>query len=586
DVRSRRRGSERRPGRPGARRTGAGGECPHLRLTPLVRPGRGLSGAAGSSQLRPAANGALGHREQDRRLPSDLQRLGSDLQQRRPERPHQSGGRSDRVQEQAVLRGRGRGRDTTGGGLLRMLARSGTVVVLFFALAAASLPTVAKSYTLPEATVDVRVESDGAVTVTERITYAFDGDFSGGYREIPLRSGEWLTDVSVSESGTVYQEGACTEIGCSAPAGTFGVRDLGGTTRIVWHYSAADEQRTFEIRYALRGLSKIYDDYVDVDLQVWGPEWTVSLQNLSATMAIPSGAAEGEVLIWGLADGIDGEVSLGGSGVEPTLVARNIPPGRFVEMRVAFPRRLLLSDAGGTIMQGEGLPFIQEQEETFRAATEERRSRTRFALLTGVAMAILPGLAAGLAVYFRYGKEPKTDYDREYEQEPPDGLPPAEVSALLSQGHVDERAFTATLFDFISRGIVTARPTQIERSTFLGLRKEQINDLELALTEEPEDLEDYERHVYTILRRILDEGPQPLSEFRNLIREDIRANAATYKAFAEAAPAALERRKLLDRTGRQVILGIAASFIALGGLGLFLLSILGDEIFFTAPIQT
>lgn len=51
-----------------------------------------------------------------------------------------------------------------------MLARSGTVVVLFFALAAASLPAVAKSYTLPEATVDVRVESDGAVTVTERIT--------------------------------------------------------------------------------------------------------------------------------------------------------------------------------------------------------------------------------------------------------------------------------------------------------------------------------------------------------------------------------------------------------------------------------
>src|SRR5690606_16992340 len=52
------------------------------------------------------------------------------------------------------------------------------------------------------------------------------------------------------------------------------------------------------------------------------------------------------------------------------------------------------------------------------------------------------------------------------------------------------------------------------------------------------------------------------------------------------APSSLERRKLLDRTGRQVILGIAASFIALGGLGLFLLSILGDEIFSTAPIQT
>ena len=35
--------------------------------------------------------------------------------------------------------------------------------------------------------------------------------------------------------------------------------------------------RTFEIRYALRGVAVAYDDVVDVNLKVWGDEWDVGL---------------------------------------------------------------------------------------------------------------------------------------------------------------------------------------------------------------------------------------------------------------------------------------------------------------------
>jgi hypothetical protein len=69
----------------------------------------------------------------------------------------------------------------------------------------------------------VFVESDGTVSVSERITFAFDGSFSGAYRDIPLRAGERITFVSVSEAEMPYRPGGCAELGCSSPPGTFGV---------------------------------------------------------------------------------------------------------------------------------------------------------------------------------------------------------------------------------------------------------------------------------------------------------------------------------------------------------------------------
>ena len=71
----------------------------------------------------------------------------------------------------------------------------------------------AKDFTLPEASVDVVVQKNGRVRVTEHITYDFSGDFEGGYREIPLAGGSRIEDVSVSEGGRPYSPGASAELG-------------------------------------------------------------------------------------------------------------------------------------------------------------------------------------------------------------------------------------------------------------------------------------------------------------------------------------------------------------------------------------
>ena len=152
----------------------------------------------------------------------------------------------------------------------------------------------------------VQVARDGSLLVDEVILFEFSGSFSGGFRDVPLRDGESLDRVAVSEGDTAYRSGACAELGCSGQPGTFGTTRTDNGARIVWHFRAQSVQRRFRIHYRLRGLATAYDDVVDVNLKVWGDQWEVRLGQLTATLVAPGDI----VRAWGHPVGVRGDVTL------------------------------------------------------------------------------------------------------------------------------------------------------------------------------------------------------------------------------------------------------------------------------------
>ncbi|MDH4308264.1 MAG: DUF2207 domain-containing protein, partial [Acidimicrobiia bacterium] len=278
------------------------------------------------------------------------------------------------------------------------------VTALLVAVFIPAVPAQAKSFDLPEADVRVDIGPDGSLVITERISFAFDGNFSGAFRDIPLRAGESLTGVTVSEGEQRYQSGGCVELGCSSPPGTFGARDIGDRVRIVWHYSAFNETRTFTIRYTVTGVAKAYDDVVDVNWKVWGEEWEVDLVSLTASMALPGQAAEQDVRVWGHPASVRGTVDLGPDGVSPRLEASLVPAGQFTEMRVVFPRSILSSTAGATVIEGAGLQDILAEEQ--REAERQERIQAlvdRLATIVPI-LAVAPATLLGLIIYFLFGR--------------------------------------------------------------------------------------------------------------------------------------------------------------------------------------
>jgi uncharacterized membrane protein len=446
------------------------------------------------------------------------------------------------------------------------------LAVLMAATLIVGAPThaLAKSFELPEAQVVVEVQPDGSLRVTEHITFAFQGPFQGAYRDIPMQAGESVVDVRVSEGGTSYRPGAPTRLGSTGEPGTFGVEDLGSTMRVVWHYRATDEVRVFTISYGMTGVSEAHDDVVDVYFQVWGRHWEQSLGRLSASGVLPGSPTPGQVHVFGHPAVVSGRVGLGSDGVSPELVAFGVPPGQFVELRMVFPRELLTSTTGAVVRPGTGLETImaQEVEEARRAAEEleaVRRLRERWPWF--VLLAFLPAVVAIVALYYRAGREPRVDYDREYEQGPPTDHSPAVVGALMDQRiRVGPAEFTATLFDLIRRGVLTARQVSLERKTWGGLRTEMISDLEIGPGKESE-LGSHETPVMAIQKRVLDGVPRPLSEFRHLIREDAQSNAKSYREFQSRVRKEVRQAGLFDRRPWLWVVGIL--LLLLGAVLLF-----------------
>jgi len=431
--------------------------------------------------------------------------------------------------------------------ICRRLLRLAVVIAL---VALPALPALAKSYHIASADVTIEVESDGSLLVTERLTFDFDGSFSGAYRDIQLRGDETFELVSVGDELVTYDSGGCAWLGCSSPAGTYGLDEQPGLARIVWHHSSDDEQRTFELVYRMNRAVTVYDDVADLNYQVWGDQWEVRADRVTAEVHLPQGASEGDLRVYGHPYGVDGETSLGEDGVSPSLEARNVPPHTFVEIRVVFPPDLLTSSDGVTLIAGAGLDTILGEEEEWAERANEARAAARNGLIGGgLAFVALVGGAGGL-VYFRYGREPRTGYDREYEQFPPSELSPAEVGALVSQGGVSEKQFTATLFDLIRQGVITAEPTQVTKVTWGGFRSEDITDLVLGLPDEdPTGLRDFEQSVLTVLRRALAGGTMPLHELNDAIRSDAAANAKSYQVFRDRVLDAVRRGRMLDDSG-------------------------------------
>ncbi len=189
-----------------------------------------------------------------------------------------------------------------------------------------------------------RSSSDGALSVSEKITFDFHGSFSGAYRDIPLGDDETFENIGVREGADDFTPGASTELGSFGLPGTFGAvatRDDQGRkiARIVWHYSASDEPRTFQITYRIRGLTRVHRDAVDVFWQVWGDNWKGSLDRLDATLTLPPNVPEGSERIWGHPGSVQGTVTRQGRRI--VLAAAGIPREQFVELRALLPRSAL-----------------------------------------------------------------------------------------------------------------------------------------------------------------------------------------------------------------------------------------------------
>ena len=89
---------------------------------------------------------------------------------------------------------------------------------------------------------------------------------------------------------------AAPKLGSIDRSDTFNYETNDKRVRIVWHFLAAGEPRTYTISYRFEGLTVAYDDVVDVNLKVWGAELVRAAPEPDRSRpAAPAGRARAEL---------------------------------------------------------------------------------------------------------------------------------------------------------------------------------------------------------------------------------------------------------------------------------------------------
>jgi uncharacterized membrane protein len=426
----------------------------------------------------------------------------------------------------------------------------GLFLGIVLGVAGSGLEAASKDYYFPEVRIAVSLERDGSFVIEESRTFDFQGSFAAAWYTLPL---------SVERNGYRYD----TEIE------EFEVRDengeklpqesstSGGIYKVEWSFRAADERRTFHIRYRIRQGVVSYPDVSELYWQMIGRGWDRPTRQVSVTISLPAEAPRKEdILVYG-----HGPLS-GWAEVVDARTARftatDLPAGQPLEVRMIWPAGLV-SGVPSTrhsldSIRREEAGFVQETIERARREQErarldeERSARQKKRLLVGAsiwAIWLIIGPLVWFLIYLHYWKRIGKDYRfpdiPEYYRELPSGLRPALVEVLLREGgSITPRSFTASLFDLARRGYLEFQDRRVEKSGILGSKEklETTVTLKKDYANDP-DVNAYERDLLDLLfKTVVSRSHEPgarleIDELERYLKKNPSAFQTWYQAWVK-----------------------------------------------------
>ena len=358
------------------------------------------------------------------------------------------------------------------------------------------IASLGKNYSFTLVRIDATVHQDGSMSVVERRTFDFHQSFSFAFFTLQHRLAGDVTDFSIRDEGGVYFP--LDQIGFDSSSHYVEIEDGATEFKATWHFEAADEVRTFEIRYTRRCAVELLGDRAYLNWQAIGTGWEKITRRADVTVHLPGYAHRkggflnarpeepcrpGNEPLAGRRTGTvpfdSGEVQVfshgplqGGHGVEdPNTVTgfvTDLQPFQFYEMGVLFPAEavpflgppaspVVGPDPPGTVTTAGEILAIER-----RLADEANAQRTRNDLLDVLwqvlGWSLVPVLAALVIWSFRRDRVP--DVPRTL-QEPPEEIHPAELALLWSayRGHFAPKdAYRAQLLHLARQGVIDVVP--------------------------------------------------------------------------------------------------------------------------------
>lgn len=388
-----------------------------------------------------------------------------------------------------------------------------------------------KSYSADRFDVDVVVQNDGSLHVTETVVFRFVGEpFTFVYRELPTDKTDGVEILQASVDGRTYLRGT--------NAGQVEV-EPGSDIRVTWHMEpTANTTRTFVLEYRMLGVVRQTASTDVLRFQPLPDEFEYTIDSNTITVRYPASAnlQQPPSITAGSAD-------MEQSGNTVTFTRQNIGPDETLVFGMIFDKGSLISAP----------PAWQ---------TREAEQNSLAPLWIGMSVLIL--VAGSLGTFWVWRThQPQTVRQiakgTAVRYEPPNDLPPAIAGVLNGNGVSPSWSNAlATLFDLADRGILSIEELADKKWY-------QSRDFLIVLQKEKGNLRPHEQGLLDLLFETK-KGRQTavkLSKLNNVV------TGKQWKKFTDPLEAEIKAAGYIDterKTRRQWIIG--------GSIFIFVLSML------------
>ena len=326
-----------------------------------------------------------------------------------------------------------------------MNAKKTFCIILLFLILFSALTVVSadddKSYKINQAFVELTIEDNGLLHVDEIYDYKFQGTYNGIYRDIPLKDGELIDNITVNTTGA-YSKLEVTDEDGQKHLKIYLYEDEDHTQKI------SNAEVYVYISYDMKNAVTLFDDVAGLQYKLWGEDWDVGIDALTAIVHLPGNQ---DIVYYLNPQEYNSTSYLTNNTI--TLTSKSIPSGEYYELLVLMPLDDFENATYAKHVHENGRDQIIKNMED---SINERSFWNTSYIVLGLLSLISPII--GIFVYLRLGREPKVDYDAIYERDLPTDDPPAVVNALIENSHdigtPNMKGFEATILNLIDKKVI------------------------------------------------------------------------------------------------------------------------------------
>lgn len=350
------------------------------------------------------------------------------------------------------------------------------LLLVFVLLSLFPFRAFASSYSCPSVNIDVTVNSDGSISVTETREFEFNGDFTAvwwTFDELPSEECEVSIDgASISTSDEVSAEDEDNQATTQAlEEVTFesSWRESGGPdtasysfdeeeSTVYVFFEASDTSVTVMLSYTITNFVQVYNDVAELYWQCIGSGWSADSKHVNVTLRLPASGSvdtssdDATVRAW-VHGVLDSTVAIQDDGTV-TLAIPSVSAGDYAEVRVVFPSDWMSSVASSASIRhtSDYLDSVLE-EETLLANQSNVDRLYALALIVGCLLCSVGAIAWALVTFIRHGKEHKPKFQDTYWRDAPAAdLHPSIIGRMWRWGAEKQRCLTATLMYLSHKG--------------------------------------------------------------------------------------------------------------------------------------